>query len=221
MKEKFGIDPAYYDHEFEQEATEAIADTAAQGPESIAINNAPHNLEIIGPVEAERELVDEIIDFIEKMSRDYKERIYTEISRLNKSDKTKERMARFIELNGFDVPIFKLITNNAEKTKYFGKIGWDFEEEVRGAILVIDFPRPVSRYWHKSSVKWDEENEEYYDSEHNILWGDIYQSTVRVIWSHKDQAAYTNNLSMTRLNYPGEHQSENYYYIWEVCLKER
>lgn len=52
-----------------------------------------------------------------------------------------------------------------------------------------------------------------------MLWGDIYQKTLEVIWHHKNHEQRDGKLNLLRLNYPGEHQSEEYYYIWEVSLK--
>ncbi len=82
-------------------------------------------------------------------------------------------------------------------------------------IVVFQLPLPLAHFWWKGGTNsWGGMGIELGDGV--INWGDMYRNLMYSVWEKLEEYEKELGLSFERLNLVGEHDPNNFYYIWEV-----
>lgn len=91
-------------------------------------------------------------------------------------------------------------------------------------VLVFQLPKPLKEFWWKSTERVAEGRRRDYVIEKikdvrplddtAIEWGKIYDRIMPTVWEVRDRYEAEGKLFYERINWAGEHDPDEYYYVW-------
>lgn len=87
------------------------------------------------------------------------------------------------------------------------------------ALLVWNFPKPVSQYWWKRGKRFAYKDRRPINGM-ALEWGYFYHVLRNFMWIEISKEEGNGELRFERVNRKGEHVPQHYYYLWQVGLAE-
>lgn len=179
------------------------------------VENEAANLEVHFSRElSERKKV--ILDRVRQFTGEVSEAFRQEFLRLlseyhNSQSDYGVKIVEWLQEKGFDLPDFDLY-DAASGDEFLAEHDFQKKIDPDKMLLVFQLPKPLAKFW------WKGEQEECGRKLQGStrLWGKFYHDlmpTVHYIWDHAEE---DKELTIHRLNVAGQHDEDNYYYLWEV-----
>jgi len=187
------------------------------------IENASYNIDVRAE-KADRDrrsLVENARRFAVETSKHFQE-AFVEVLRAYQTERRKiaDVIIQYIKDKKFDMPQFTVADWRHGK-KFLHDAGCEnfvFRDDT--LLMVFNLPKPLSYFWWKGGEDaWGDERVRVVGPS-VIEWGHFYRALMPVIWQQVGFEFAEGTLDFYRINAPGEHDPEKYYYIWEVGLRK-
>lgn len=165
------------------------------------------------PTAAHAALLQEISVFIQDFSYDFREEFvhaFEEV--ITGSPASKERILAFLKERKMDLPRFTVCDGHFA-VALLRKFGFPNPQLAEHRVLVVfNLPKHLARYWWKGDGQWGKGGQETHGTV--MEWGSLYRKLMPIVWGHVDRDAH--GLQFLRQNVRGDHDPQQFYYIWEV-----
>ena len=199
--------------------------------EQKAINNGleRYREEENGQEKSRLELESVISDFEEKLRDVFRERLAEILKdyRYGNDQKIGDKILNYLEAHKMLYPrISVLLGSEADKAIK----EYDFYHEPiqnTEALIVFRLPKQLDNFWWKSSrltneaIRTDEQASISNNAQLNgqvIEWGTIYDQIMPTVWNIRNSFIDESKIDFERLNEFGQHDVDNYYYLWVVRI---
>ncbi|MFA6535869.1 MAG: hypothetical protein WC250_03500 [Candidatus Paceibacterota bacterium] len=97
--------------------------------------------------------------------------------------------------------------------------GLDEMKDENGLMIIFNLPKPIGQFWWKGGAGlW---GEEAIDVDGRVIeWGFLYRKLMETVWETIGYYESETSLNLRRLNAIGDHDPKNFYYVWEVSLRQ-
>ncbi|MBM4402644.1 MAG: hypothetical protein FJ044_05360 [Candidatus Cloacimonetes bacterium] len=164
---------------------------------------------------AQKELWFAVNDFVTELSTVYRKKFSDILTsyRYGSGIKIGKNIREFLQNHGMEYPDF-VFRFGREAEDLLNSVGLDFTvnkpiPKDKG-VLLFQLPKPLAKFWEKSSYRKEIGGTA-------IEWGKFYDQLMPAVWEVRDRFEWEDNkLFFERLNESGEHDPDEYYYVWLV-----
>lgn len=156
-----------------------------------------------------------IFKFCEDLSEDFRKNFISLLEKYNRERRPiSPQILNYLSKKNFILPTLTIADqDNAgpllSEYRLFGE-----EIKPNNFLLTFQLPKPLAKFWWKGGNAWDGSAEIIDDT--SIEWGHFYRELMPVVWSHQGCSENHKNLTFRRVNQINQHDTDKYYYIWEI-----
>lgn len=183
-----------------------------------------------GQEKSRLELESVISDFEEKLRDVFHEKLARILKdyRYGNDQKIGDKILNYLEAHKMLYPRMSVLFSG-EADVAIKKYGFSHPPvQEREALIIFRLPKQLDNFWWKSSqlanesIRKNEQELAYADaSQLNrqvIEWGTIYDQVMPAVWDTRNSFIDENKIDFERLNEFGQHNIDNYYYLWLVKI---
>ncbi|MFH1030446.1 MAG: hypothetical protein V1770_04270 [bacterium] len=176
--------------------------------------------------EREIKTLEMIEEFIKELSGQYIEVFHKVLEDFkNKNNKPSEQLKNYfgdlekIYKAELDLPRFAIY--NKEYARDFLDECEFINDEIgpQGFLLKFQLPKIMADNWHDRNYRKDSNEEFFTENIHKngqVGIGDLYRTTMKVVWGMYGYYENEKGLYMDRINAINQHDKDKYYYLWEA-----
>ncbi|OQB05960.1 MAG: hypothetical protein BWY19_00627 [bacterium ADurb.Bin212] len=179
------------------------------GSENYLLNKC--HIDVIGYEADKAELCQKTLEFVEKLSAKFGEYFMSIIGKYASTEERRVKIIKYLKNNNFEMPRFIVIGNQTLASNKLKELDLPTIRRFENSInMIMLMPKPLEKFYYKR-------NEAEPANDYNIPWGDILSELSSYSWHHIENAAEEHGISIYRINTPGQHVPNNFYYAFEVA----